>query len=89
MCNSEKLNCTFLLLKSVDFRYGGRFPQAWLEPPRRKLLRGLKAHAIPAGVASFATINRYTFYKSIQIFTTFYRVIFEKALIRQSSLNCL
>src|SRR5690625_4975073 len=45
--------------KSEQFRYvlkplistpGGRFPRAWLEPLRSlRSLRGLKAHAIPAG----------------------------------------
>ena len=42
-----KLTCT------VAFRSGARFPRAWLEPPRSRkacALRGLKAHAIPAGV---------------------------------------
>ena len=31
---------------------GGRFPRARLEPPRRKLLRGLESRAVPAGVAA-------------------------------------
>ncbi|PIC76595.1 hypothetical protein CSV74_09885 [Sporosarcina sp. P19] len=36
-----------------DLRFGGdAFQRAWLEPPRPlRYLRGLKAHAIPAGVA--------------------------------------
>jgi len=38
---------------------GGRFPRAWLEPPRSlRSLWGLKAHAIPAGVAAFRSNQR-------------------------------
>jgi len=54
--------------KSVFFGYelkllisteGGRFPRAWLEPPHSlRSLRGLKAHAIPAGVAAFRSNQR-------------------------------
>jgi hypothetical protein len=31
---------------------GGRFPRAWLQPPRRFSPAGSSAHAIPAGVAA-------------------------------------
>ena len=31
---------------------GGRFPRAWLQPPRRFAPAGSSAHAIPAGVAT-------------------------------------
>jgi len=37
---------------------GGRFPRACLEPPCAFALRGLKAHAIPAGVAAFRSNQR-------------------------------
>jgi len=38
------------VLKQLISTAGGRFPRAWLEPPRSlRSLRGLKAHAIPAG----------------------------------------
>src|SRR5690625_3988501 len=54
--------------KSVCFGYelkllistaGGRFPRAWLEPPRSlRSLWGLKAHAIPVGVPAFRSNQR-------------------------------
>ena len=44
---------TYLTAYSVT---GGRFPRARLEPPRRKLLRGLESRAVPAGVAAFHSI---------------------------------
>jgi len=54
--------------KSVFFGYelkllistaGGRFPRAWLEPPRSlRSLWGLKAHAIHTGVAAFRSNQR-------------------------------
>src|SRR5699024_12259072 len=38
---------------------GGRFPRAWLEPPRwLRSLWGLKAHAIPAGFAAVRSNQR-------------------------------
>jgi len=42
------------VLKPLISTAGGRFPRAWLEPPHSLCsLRGLKTHAIPAGVAAF------------------------------------
>jgi len=32
---------------------GGRFPRAWLQPPRRFAPAGSSAQAFPAGVAAF------------------------------------
>jgi len=47
ICQSELSGYVLKLLISTA---GGRFPRAWLEPPRSLCsLRGLKAHAIPAG----------------------------------------
>jgi len=49
-----KLNCLqsalyILLLISAT---GGRFPRAWLQPPRRFAPAGSSAQAFPAGVAA-------------------------------------
>src|SRR5690625_3716945 len=46
-------------LKLLISTAGGRFPRAWLEPPRSlRSLWGLKAHAIPVGVAAFRSNQR-------------------------------
>ena len=37
---------------------GGRFPRAWLQPPRRFARPGSSAQAIPAGVAAFRSNQR-------------------------------
>ena len=39
---------------------GGRFPRAWLQPPRRSFLApaGSSAQAIPAGVAALRSNQR-------------------------------
>src|SRR5690625_3557497 len=47
------------VLKLLISTAGGRFPRAWLEPPRSlRSLWGLKAHAIPVGVAAFRSNQR-------------------------------
>ena len=43
----------------IDFRYGGRFSRAWLQSPRHFVPAGSSAHAIPAEVATCASINYY------------------------------
>jgi len=37
---------------------GGRFPRAWLQPPRRYAPAGSSAQAIPAGVAALRSNQR-------------------------------
>jgi len=58
VCQSELFGYVLKLLISTA---GGRFPRAWLEPPRSLCsLWGLKAHAFPAGVAAFRSNQRYS-----------------------------
>ena len=58
----------YIFVRNVFFGYelkllistaGGRFPRACLKPPRSlRSLWGLKAHAIPVGVAAFRSNQR-------------------------------
>ena len=61
---------------------GGRFPRAWLEPPRSMLLWGLKAHAFPAGVAAlrFNQLFNSSVIRTIKQFYT--NIYINKLLIR-------
>ncbi len=57
--NQKNIKFPFEEIVLVDFRFGGRFPRACPNPPRRFAPAGIGLHAFPAGVAACTTIHSF------------------------------